>query len=182
MIKKPRHTDLKFLVEFIKTYNKYDKFPLKPNGIYVVIFLLIRYRNTRTDNDYQHIIEFLKYCKSLYGDEFDINSAGIDNQRGYGAQRKIIERLMNGKPVKDWLKIVEYILNEFGDKYDRSNPDLIQYCLENTEYECFEYLVNKYKDEYTLEFICNSLKHIMNNIKNSNKKWDPRYAELRNIV
>eukprot|EP01084_Bolivina_argentea_P017362 32442_1 len=155
----------RFLMYFMKQYNKYDIYPLKcddVNGHYGMYTIISWYswRGDTTENGCKRLIEFLRYCKSFYGKEFDINLAGIDKQRYI--KDKIIQQLIYySKPGSNCFKLIEFILDEFEDEYDRNHPCLLCYSIQRAKYESFEFLVGKYKNEYKLKLICDTLKRMI---------------------
>ena len=100
--------------------------------------------STKRENEYQEIIDFLIYCKTVYGKEFNINfTDGF--ARYQSSDMKIVEILVWTKNIPEYMKIVDFILDEFEDEYDRNDPCLLRFSLEWKEYQLFEYLVYKYK-------------------------------------
>ena len=78
--------------------------------------------------------------------------------------------------------MIDFILDEFDEKYDINNPCLLYFGFKRREYEFFEYLVNKYKDEYNLKNICDSLESMITDvIPNHDSRWDHNWCKYDHI-
>ena len=172
LIEYQHDTEYKFLLHFIKKYNKFDRFPLKMNmkaqnelkspgenicGIYPIIGSWL--------DDCVQIIDFMKYCNSFYADNFDINSIKTSWRNDH------IGQLIKMKMVQ------QYIQN---GEYDEADPNLLFLSIQITDYKLFEFSIKRYKNESILEFICDELKRNIAEIlrkKSLTNDWEQYYHE-----
>lgn len=98
----------KFLYYLIKEYNKFDVFPLKPDGIYDILSQTGGYEYMYTDR-----IDFLKYLHGVYQDQFDINEM-VPRHVYARLKVNLIEYLILLQVGREFLKS---ILIEFKDRF-----------------------------------------------------------------
>ena len=132
----------------IRTYNERcnGKFPLKPNGIYESLIYLLEDADV-IESHYEEFKELIRYIRSVYQDEFDINYK-MDN---YIHEGTIIEALLSTQKI---MNLVYFLLEEFKDELNLNDPCLISHCLRDHRVELFKYLVMNYKTYYSLDKIC----------------------------
>ena len=105
-------------------------------------------------NHFEAVTEFLKYCKTFYGEEFVVVSVMMNSVM---MDSNTIEYLCDEDIFIDVkLKLINFILDEFGQQI---NINLLYYSFEHADYELFEYLMNKYPHQSKLEYICNGLRN-----------------------
>eukprot|EP01084_Bolivina_argentea_P285733 490051_1 len=161
-------------IALIQTYNHQtacledDKFPLKSYGIYHLLSMLLH--NPLFNEFYESFISLLKYIKKDYKGLFDINYSFFENQKNdmswdmmavtYHEPTTLMTILLkksqslSSKQLAE-MTVMKFILNEFKNECDVTNPCLVTSCFQYQNLELFKYLIINYN--YPLEKICDIL-------------------------